>query len=119
MYTILLSVFFRGLSGFLKSPLEIFSHKTSSGLNSFTCFASMKAHLKLSTSVFFLVPIVFTKQDKNTFHVGFLVNDASMDLALPSCIFQCVWFLGQRHGHHGRGNVLGEGIDLVRRARLM
>ncbi|GFU03499.1 hypothetical protein TNCV_2257231 [Trichonephila clavipes] len=26
---------------------------------------------------------------------------------LPSGIFQGVGFLGQRHGHHGRGNVLG------------
>ncbi|GFU74736.1 uncharacterized protein TNCV_2431261 [Trichonephila clavipes] len=53
MYTILLSVFFRGRSGFLNSPLEIFSHKTSSGLNSFTCLASKMARLKLSNSVFF------------------------------------------------------------------
>ncbi|GFS98137.1 uncharacterized protein TNCV_3850051 [Trichonephila clavipes] len=47
-------------------------------------------------------PIFFTKQDKHTFHVGFLVNDESMELALLSYIFQCVWFLGQRHGHQGR-----------------
>ncbi|GFX14978.1 hypothetical protein TNCV_4897461 [Trichonephila clavipes] len=53
MYTILLSVFFRSRSGFLNIPLEIFSHKTSSGLNSFTCLASRMARLKLSTSVFF------------------------------------------------------------------
>ncbi|GFS59644.1 hypothetical protein TNCV_1795361 [Trichonephila clavipes] len=53
MYTILLSVFFRSRSGFLNIPLEIFSHKTSSGLNSFMCLASRMARLKLSTSVFF------------------------------------------------------------------
>ncbi|GFX48227.1 hypothetical protein TNCV_3931771 [Trichonephila clavipes] len=40
-------------SGFLNSPLEIFSHKTSSGLNSFKCLASKMARLKLSNNVFF------------------------------------------------------------------
>ncbi|GFT80151.1 hypothetical protein TNCV_2241271 [Trichonephila clavipes] len=39
-----------------------------------------------------------------------------MDLSPQSGLFQCIWFLGQRHGHNGRGNVLGEGIDLVHRA---
>ncbi|GFW10165.1 hypothetical protein TNCV_2569491 [Trichonephila clavipes] len=53
MYTILLSVFLRSRSGFLSIPLEIFSHKTSSGLNSFMCLDSSMARLKLSTSVFF------------------------------------------------------------------
>ncbi|GFV61646.1 hypothetical protein TNCV_188041 [Trichonephila clavipes] len=53
MYTILLSVFFKSRSGFLNIPLEIFSHKTSSGLNSFTCLASKMARLKLSNNVFF------------------------------------------------------------------
>ncbi|GFS47531.1 uncharacterized protein TNCV_4219821 [Trichonephila clavipes] len=66
----------------------------------------------------FLVPIVFAKQDKHPFRVGFLINDASPDVSLPSSIFQGVGLLGQRHGHHGRGNVLGKGIDLIHPARL-
>ncbi|GFU15833.1 uncharacterized protein TNCV_2367831 [Trichonephila clavipes] len=36
----------------------------------------------------FLVPIVFAKQDKNSFRVGFLINDANTDLSLPRGIFQ-------------------------------
>ncbi|GFW54263.1 uncharacterized protein TNCV_1560411 [Trichonephila clavipes] len=64
----------------------------------------------------FFVPIVFSKQDKHPFRVGFLINDASTDVSLPSGTFQGVGFLGQRHGHHGRGNVLGKDINLVHRA---
>ncbi|GFV06329.1 uncharacterized protein TNCV_1528531 [Trichonephila clavipes] len=64
----------------------------------------------------FLVPIVFAKQDKNSFRVGLLINDASTELSLPSGIFQCVGLLGQRHVLNGGGNVLGKGIDLVHRA---
>ncbi|GFW70161.1 uncharacterized protein TNCV_4467201 [Trichonephila clavipes] len=67
----------------------------------------------------FLVLIVFAKQDKNSFRVGFLINDASTDLSLPSGIFQCFGLLGQRLRHHCRGNVLGKGINLVHRAGLM
>ncbi|GFT05870.1 hypothetical protein TNCV_3926311 [Trichonephila clavipes] len=92
MYTILLSVFFKSRSGFLNIPLEIFSHKTSSGLNSFTCLASKMARLKLSNNVFFLMPIVFAKQDKHPFGIGLLVKDARPDVSLPSGIYQSVGF---------------------------
>ncbi|GFX41494.1 uncharacterized protein TNCV_3490331 [Trichonephila clavipes] len=61
----------------------------------------------------FLVPIVFAKQDKHPFRVGFLINDARPDVSLPIGIFQGIGFLGQRHGHHGRSNVLGKGINLI------
>ncbi|GFU94419.1 uncharacterized protein TNCV_2644071 [Trichonephila clavipes] len=61
----------------------------------------------------FLVPIVFAKQDKHSFRVGFLINDASTDVSLPSGMYQGVGLLRQRHGHHGRGNVLRKGINLI------
>ncbi|GFW10612.1 hypothetical protein TNCV_894071 [Trichonephila clavipes] len=47
----------------------------------------------------FLMPMVFTKQNKHPFGGGLLVDDTSSDLALPSSIFQCIGFIGQRHGH--------------------
>ncbi|GFW35111.1 hypothetical protein TNCV_5066771 [Trichonephila clavipes] len=57
--------------------------------------------------------MVFTKQNKHPFGGGLLVDDASSDLALPSSIFQCIGFIGQRHGHHSGRKVLGEGINRV------
>ncbi|GFT40752.1 hypothetical protein TNCV_4042421 [Trichonephila clavipes] len=81
MYTILLSVFFRSRSGFLNSPLEIFSHKTSSCVNSFKCLASKMARLKLSNNEFFGTNDLFAKQDKHSFCIGFLINDARPDVS--------------------------------------
>ncbi|GFX14989.1 hypothetical protein TNCV_4897571 [Trichonephila clavipes] len=112
MYTILLSVFFRSRSGFLNIPLEIFSHKTSSGLNSFTCLASRMARLKLSTSVFFdanclcktrQTPVLYSAPGKGCKH-----GRVPAERHIPRRRV-----LGQRHGHHGRGNVLGKGINLI------
>ncbi|GFS98391.1 hypothetical protein TNCV_1096971 [Trichonephila clavipes] len=57
--------------------------------------------------------MVFTKQNKHPFGGGLLVDDTSSDLALPSSIFQCIGFIGQRHGHHRGRKVLGEGINRV------
>ncbi|GFT39736.1 hypothetical protein TNCV_4869251 [Trichonephila clavipes] len=57
--------------------------------------------------------MVFTKQNKHSFGGGLLVDDTSSDLALPSTIFQCIGFIGQRHGHHRGRKVLGEGINRV------
>ncbi|GFU66009.1 hypothetical protein TNCV_129221 [Trichonephila clavipes] len=57
--------------------------------------------------------MVFTKQNKHPFSGGLLVDDTSSDLALPSSIFQCIGFIGQRHGHHRGRKVLGEGINRV------
>ncbi|GFU20794.1 hypothetical protein TNCV_4823381 [Trichonephila clavipes] len=42
--------------------------------------------------------MVFTKQDKHTFCVGLLVDDASLDLALPSSIFQRIGLSGSVTG---------------------
>ncbi|GFT51031.1 hypothetical protein TNCV_4490121 [Trichonephila clavipes] len=57
--------------------------------------------------------MVFTKQNKHSFGGGLLVEDTRSDLALPSSIFQCIGFIGQRHGHHRGRKVLGEGINRV------
>ncbi|GFX42416.1 uncharacterized protein TNCV_1519801 [Trichonephila clavipes] len=46
----------------------------------------------------FFGPFVFTKNHKHTFRVGFMVNDASMDFALPSCIFNASGFSGSVTG---------------------
>ncbi|GFX02430.1 hypothetical protein TNCV_2285961 [Trichonephila clavipes] len=56
----------------------------------------------------FLMPMIFTKQNKHPFGGGLLVDDTSSDLALPSSIFQCIGFIGQRHGHHRGRKVLGK-----------
>ncbi|GFX13637.1 hypothetical protein TNCV_1921501 [Trichonephila clavipes] len=56
----------------------------------------------------FLMPMVFTKQNKHPFGGGLLVDDTSSDLALPSSVFQCIGFIGQRHGHHRGRKVLGK-----------
>ncbi|GFU55515.1 hypothetical protein TNCV_4339121 [Trichonephila clavipes] len=57
--------------------------------------------------------MVFTKQNKHSFGGGLLVDDTRSDLTLPSSIFQCIGFIGQRHGHHRGRKVLGEGINRV------
>ncbi|GFT78255.1 hypothetical protein TNCV_641461 [Trichonephila clavipes] len=55
--------------------------------------------------------MVFTKENKHPFGGGLLVDDASSDLALPSSIFQCIGFIGQRHGHHrGRKDAIQQGL---------
>ncbi|GFY29760.1 hypothetical protein TNCV_1813371 [Trichonephila clavipes] len=57
--------------------------------------------------------MVLTKENKHRFSGGLLVDDTSSDLALPSSIFKCIEFIGQRHGHHRGRTVLGEGINRV------
>ncbi|GFU90345.1 hypothetical protein TNCV_4947271 [Trichonephila clavipes] len=115
MYTILLSVFFKSRSGFLNIPLEIFSHKTSSGLNSFTCLASKMARLKLSNNVFFDANCLCKTRQTPVWYwapgKGCTPGRVPAERHIPKRrVF------GQRHGHHGRGNVLGKGINLIHRA---
>ncbi|GFV06160.1 hypothetical protein TNCV_3744831 [Trichonephila clavipes] len=52
-HPLVLRYFWSSLSGFLNRPFDVFSHSTSLGLNSFACFASMMARLKLTNHVFF------------------------------------------------------------------
>ncbi|GFU12282.1 uncharacterized protein TNCV_4664501 [Trichonephila clavipes] len=69
--------------------------------------------LEIIQQCLFLVPMVFAKQDKHSFCIGFLIKDASTDVSLLSGIYQGVGLLGQRHGYYGRGNVLRKGINLI------
>ncbi|GFY06524.1 hypothetical protein TNCV_3523801 [Trichonephila clavipes] len=63
--------------------------------------------------------MVFTKENKHPFGGGLLVDDTSSDLALPSSIFQCIGFIGQRDGHHrGRKDVLN-GLGALQRGQAL
>ncbi|GFV03432.1 hypothetical protein TNCV_2523851 [Trichonephila clavipes] len=62
-------------------PFGCFStHHVTLGLNSLTCFCLHDGPFKLSNHVFFLMPMVFTKQNKHSFGGGLLVRGYPLGL---------------------------------------
>ncbi|GFV56385.1 hypothetical protein TNCV_855381 [Trichonephila clavipes] len=93
-------------------PLDVFSHITSLGLNSLTCFASMMARLKLSNHVFFDANGLY-KTEQTLVWRWALGRGYPLGLGPAEQHIQCIGFIGQRHGHHRGRKVLGEGINRV------